>query len=85
MKEQEYQSMSEWLKDDAVKLDLPSEEIIQALCEEIERKNNTIEKQNEKFKRIEEITHYAGDSACLFKANEIAQEALKLTEEQSHG
>lgn len=37
------QPMSEWLKDDAVNFDLPSEEIIQALYEEIEKYKQVLE------------------------------------------
>lgn len=38
------QKMSQWLKEDAVKLDLPPEEIIHALCFEIEEKSKEIER-----------------------------------------
>jgi len=47
LRNKENQPMSEWLKEDAVRLDLPDEEIIIALCEEIEKKNNIIEEQRE--------------------------------------
>ena len=39
----ENQPMSIWLKEDAVKFDLPADEIICALCYEIEEKNSIIE------------------------------------------
>lgn len=38
----EHQPMSEWLKEDAVNYDLPPEEIIQALCEEIEKLKDSL-------------------------------------------
>lgn len=44
--------MSKWIKEDAVDLDLPSEEIIHALCFEIEEKDALIRESEEKVKDL---------------------------------